>query len=228
MIAAGSMNDSRRDVRRASCRTRFVETTFKHYGCRIPPAINDASQIRGAFLIGLAAMKFSFVLLVFLIASGFVLAETKAASFAASPQRPEILAQANIPPTGMGEEDKAMAAAHMAEDERMKHRFPQPIRVGALIGARVSDNDSRTIGTIRRVVRTAQGRIEVVVACCGWFGFGSRQVAVPIAVLGSFGREVASLDWPRSAYASAPAWQSATGDAVLPDDDTVQIALARR
>lgn len=158
----------------------------------------------------------------------FVFAQARAASFGAGAEGSRLLAQASIPPTGMGDKDMAMAAAHMAEDERMKHRFPQPIRVGALIGARVSDNDSRTIGTIRELVRTAQGRIEVVVDCCGWFGFGSRQVEVPIAVLGVFGREVASLDLPRSAYASAPAWQGASGDTVLANDETVQIALARR
>jgi hypothetical protein len=132
----------------------------------------------------------------------------------------------------MGDKDMAMAAANMAEDERMNRRYPQPIRVSALIGARVSDNDSRTIGAIRQVVRTAQGRVEVVVDCCGWFGFGSRQVLVPIAVLGVFGREVASLDWQRSAYASAPAWQRSqwqeSGGTVLADNDTVRIALARR
>jgi len=138
-----------------------------------------------------------------------------------------ILAQANIPPTGMGEKDMAMAAAHMAEDERMKRRFPQPIRVGALIGARVGDNDSRTIGYIRHVVRTADGRIDVVVDCCGWFGFGGREVAVPIAVLGALGQEVVSLDMPRSDYASSPTWRS-TSDALLGENETVQIALARR
>jgi hypothetical protein len=138
-----------------------------------------------------------------------------------------IVAQANIPPTGMGEKDMAMAAAHMAEDERMKRRFPQPIRVGALIGARVGDNDSRTIGYIRQVVRTADGRIDVVVDCCGWFGFGARPVAVPLAVLGALGQEVVSLDMPRNDYVSLPTWQSAGGSA-LGDNDTVQIALARR
>jgi PRC-barrel domain len=194
----------------------------------MPPATNNASQIRGAFLIGaLPAMKWRSLATVLSVAAVFVLGRATAASFT-SGAGSLLLAQANIPPTGMGDKDMAMAAAHMAEDERMKHRFPQPIRVGALIGARVSDNDSRTIGTIREVVRTAQGRIEVVVDCCGWFGFGSRQVAVPIAVLGAFGREVASLDLPRSAYASAPAWQNASGDTVLSNDDTVQIALARR
>jgi hypothetical protein len=139
-----------------------------------------------------------------------------------------ILAQANIPPTGMGDEDMAMAAANMAAEERMKRRYPQPIRVGALVGARVSDNDSRTIGYVRQVVRTPQGKIDVVVDCCGWFGWGVRPVAVPIAVLGVFGREVASLDMPRSDYSSAPAWQGAAGDTVLSNDDMVQIALARR
>lgn len=173
-------------------------------------------------------MKSRFLVTALLIGTGLALTAAQAASVAASAGRPLMLAQANIPPTGMGDKDKAMAAAHMAEDERMKHRFPQAIRVAVLIGARVSDNDSRTIGYVQHVVRTAQGRVEVVVDCCGWLGFGSRQVAVPIAVLGALGREVASLDWPRSAYASAPAWQSASGDTVLSRDDTVQIALARR
>jgi hypothetical protein len=179
---------------------------------------------RGIFDLEFAAMRFCFVLTALLIGAGFASAETK--SFGATVQRPLILAQANIPPTGMGEKDAAMAAAHMAEDERMKHRFPQPIRVGALIGARVGDNDSRTIGYIQHVVRTPEGRIEVVVGCCGWFGFGGRPVVVPIAALGALGREVVSLDIPRSDYATAPAWSA--GDTVLNDSDTVQIALARR
>jgi len=177
-------------------------------------------------------MKLQFAAAAALIGSGALLAAAKASTFDQNAGHPVVLAQANIPPTGMGDKDMAMAAAHMAEDERMKHRYPQPIRVGALIGARVSDNDSRTIGSIRHVVRTAQGQIDVVVDCCGWFGFGGRQVLVPIAVLGVFGREVASLDWPRNAYASAPAWQMSewqhSGGTVLADDDSVRIALARR
>ncbi len=107
-----------------------------------------------------------------------------------------------------------MAAANMAAEERMKRRFPQPIRVGALIGARVLDNDSRTIGFVRQVVRTPQNRIDLIVDCGGWFGWGARPVAVPIAVLGIFGREVASLDMPRSEYASAPTWRSAGDNCV--------------
>jgi hypothetical protein len=187
---------------------------------------------RGLFDREFAAMKLRFAATAVLIGADLLLASAKAEIFDEPAGRLAIVAQANIPPTGMGDKDKAMAAANMAEDERMAHRYPQPIRVGALIGARVSDNDSRTIGVVRQVLRTAQGRIDVVVDCCGWFGFGSRQVLVPIAVLGALGRDVVSLDWPRSAYTSAPAWQSAqwqdTGGAVLADNDTVRIALARR
>jgi hypothetical protein len=173
-------------------------------------------------------MKLQLIATALLVSAAALLPAANAASFDEAVGRPIMLAQANIPPTGMGAEDKAMAAANMAEDERMKRRYPQPIRVGALIGARVSDNDSRTIGYVRHVIRTPQGKIDVVVDCCGWFGWGARPVAVPIAVLGALGREVASLDMPRSDYAGAPTWQSAAGDTVLPDDDSVQIALARR
>jgi hypothetical protein len=138
-----------------------------------------------------------------------------------------VVAQANIPPTGMGDKDMAMAAANMAAEERMKRRYPQPITVGALIGARVTDNDSRTLGFVRQVVRTPQNQIDLIVDYGGWFCWGARPVAVPIAVVGSLGREVASLDMPRADYASAPTWQS-NSDAVLPDGDTIRIALARR
>ncbi len=151
----------------------------------------------------------------------------ESASFREIVGRGPVLAQANIPPTGMGDEDMAMAAANMAGEDRMKRRYPQPIRVGALIGARVSDNDSRTIGYVRQVVRTPQNKIDVIVDCCGWFGWGARPVAVPIAVLGVFGREVASLDMPRSDYAGAPTWRS-NGETVLSNGETVRIALARR
>jgi hypothetical protein len=186
---------------------------------------------RGIFDREFAGMKLQVAAAAVLIGAGSLLASAKATTLAETTGR-FVLAQANIPPTGMGDKDMAMAAANMAEDGRMAHRYPQPVRVGALIGARLSDNDSRTIGTIRQVVRTAQGKVAVVVDCCGWFGFGSRQVVVPIAVLGILGRDVASLDWPRTAYADAPAWQRSewqgNGGAVLAEDDSVRIALARR
>ena len=134
---------------------------------------------------------------------------------------PIVVAQAMVPPTGMGDADKPMPM-----DARMQRRFPQPVRVGDLIGLPVLDDNASTLGFVRQVVRTATGKIELIVSYSRWFGWFGRPVAVPIEVVGIEGRQLASLDMPRSEYAAAPTWQ-AQGAAVLPDDATIRIALAR-
>jgi hypothetical protein len=143
----------------------------------------------------------------------------------AAPDGPDatwVMAQAMVPATGMGDADKAMA-----REERMRRRFPQSVRVGFLTGLPVLDDDSRTIGVVRHVVRTPQDKIELVVACGGWFGWGTRAVAVPVEVVGMLGRQVASLDMPRSEYASAPTWRDPDAT-VLPSGAVILVALARR
>ena len=141
--------------------------------------------------------------------------------------RPFVVAQAMIPPTGMGAGDMTMAAQDMAEEERMRRRFPQAVRVGDLIGLPVLDDDSRTLGHVRQVVRTPAGKIKLIVAYGGFLGFGARPVAVPIEVVGILGRQLASLDMPPKDYAAAPTWRD-TGDTAVPNDDSIRIALARR
>jgi hypothetical protein len=133
-----------------------------------------------------------------------------------------LLAQAMVPPTGMEEKKKSMTPA-----ERMQARFPQPVRVGDLIGLPLLDDSSCTLGHVREVVRTADDKIELIVAYGGLLGWGARPVAVPIEVVGIQGRELASLDMPRSEYAAAPTWRNA-GAQALPNDATIKIALARR
>jgi PRC-barrel domain len=133
-----------------------------------------------------------------------------------------VVAQAMVPQTGMGDADKPMPM-----DERMQRRFPQPVRVGDLINLRVLDDNDSTIGFVRRVVRTPQGKIELIVSYGGWFGWGARPVAVPIEVVGILGRQLASLDMPRDEYKSAPTWPG-TDATALPDDATIRVALARR
>ena len=135
-----------------------------------------------------------------------------------------VLAQAMVPPTGMDDANKPMPMV-----ERMNRRFPQPVRVGDLIGLPVLDDRSSTLGFVRQVVRTAAGKTELIVSYSrwfGWFGWFGRPVAVPIEVVGIEGRQLASLDMPRSEYAAAPTWQG-QGATALPDDATIRIALAR-
>jgi hypothetical protein len=112
-------------------------------------------------------------------------------------------------------------------EARMARRFPQPVRVGDLIGLRVLDYDDRTIGIIRRVMRTPSGKIVLAVAYGGWFGLGSRLVAAPIEVLAIFGRQLASLDMQPEDYAAAPTF-APQGEIDIPLDETIRIALTKR
>jgi sporulation protein YlmC with PRC-barrel domain len=130
-------------------------------------------------------------------------------------------AQAMIPPTGM------MDPQHpMPMNERYLKRFPQPVRVGDLIGLPVLDEQASTLGTVRQVVRTADGKVQLIISYSRWWGWFGRPVAVPLEVVGIAGRQLFSLDMDPDEYAEAPTWQDG-GATVLPADATIRIALAR-
>jgi hypothetical protein len=115
----------------------------------------------------------------------------------------------------------------MSPEEKMNRRFPQPVRVGALKSLRVLDDQDVTIGFVRRVVRTPQGKILLLVSQGGWFGWGERLVAAPIEVMAIFGRQLASLDMEPKEYESASTWVE-NGGTQVPDEEIIRIALTRR
>jgi hypothetical protein len=165
--------------------------------------------------VTLVAMRGAFALLLGLTAS--ISAATAAGSLTPGFR----LAQAMVPPTGMEDVQHAMPM-----NERMLKRFPQPVRVGDLIGLPVLDQNASTLGYVRQVVRTSQGEIELIVSYSRWWGWFGRLVAVPIEVVGIEGRQLVSLDMPPNAYAAAPTWQG--NDATfLRADATIRVALAR-
>ncbi len=132
-----------------------------------------------------------------------------------------VLAQAMVPPTGM------MDAKHPTPmEQRYLDRYPQPARVGDLIGLPVRDLHASTIGYVREVVRTPRDRIELIISYSRWWGWFGRLVAVPIEVVGIEGRQFVSLDMPPAEYAAAPTWQDRDAT-VLSADDMIQVALAR-
>jgi hypothetical protein len=137
---------------------------------------------------------------------------------------PGVRAQAMIPPTGMEDASKPMPMV-----DRMNRRFPQPVRVGNLIGLPVLDDSASTLGYVQQVVRSTTGQTELIVSYSkwfGWFGWFTRPVAVPIEATGIEGKQIISLDMPSGEYANAPTWQGQSATA-LPNDDTIRIALAR-
>jgi hypothetical protein len=115
----------------------------------------------------------------------------------------------------------------MSPEERMRRRFPQPVRVGDLIGLPVLDWQDSTIGRIKSVVRTGEGKILLIVPYGGLFGLGARLVPVPIETVAMLGRQVAALDMAREDFAKAPTWHGANGTPIAPDA-IIRIAITRR
>ncbi|HEY2136104.1 MAG TPA: PRC-barrel domain-containing protein, partial [Xanthobacteraceae bacterium] len=133
---------------------------------------------------------------------------------------PIVVAQA---PHGMAPETPMPTQA----EARMQMRFPQKVRVGDLIGLPVLDDDDVTLGRVRQVVRTPQGKIELIVSYSRWFGWGGHPVAVPIEVVAILARQIAAVDMPREEFAAAQTWTPG-GDQPIPADDVIRIALTRR
>ena len=120
---------------------------------------------------------------------------------------------------------------NLTPEQRFERRYPQPVKVGALIGLPVLDERDATYGYIREVVRTAEGKIFLVVPYRDWLGWaptdwGRKTVAVPIETVAILAKQVAALDFSRADFRAAPAY-AAQGRG-LPADETIRIALYRR
>jgi hypothetical protein len=126
--------------------------------------------------------------------------------------------------------------AKRSPEEIMNRRFPQPARVGDLIGLPVLDYWDSTIGYVRQVVRSPAGQIQLIVPygrSLGWVRWGGpfdwhrRLVAVPIEAVAILGRQIVALEMSREEFDSAP--EVAMGqNAPLGADEMIKIALGRR
>ena len=116
---------------------------------------------------------------------------------------------------------------NLAPEDRMRRRFPQPVRVGDLIGLPVLDYNDSTIGFVRRVVRTPQGKVQLIINNGRFFGLGGRLVAVPIEVVAILARQIDIVDMTTKDLDAAPSWSESEGQEISPND-TIQIALGRR
>ena len=115
----------------------------------------------------------------------------------------------------------------LSPEEKMRRRFPQPVRVGDLIGLPLLDWDDSTIGYVRHVVRTPEGKIQLIVNQGRLFGWGGRLVQVPIEVVAILARQIDLLDISVEEFRAAPAWSAATTQPI-PSDDMIRIAISRR
>jgi hypothetical protein len=137
-------------------------------------------------------------------------------------------------PNLIAQQTPASDAAQPPKDDspaaRMARRWPQPVKVGALVGLPMLDDDDRTLGFVEQVVRDPRGNIKLIVAynrAFGWFGWFTRPVAVPIEVVAIFGRQIGSIDMEPAEYQAAPTWVEGV-DTRLGRDESIRIALMRR
>jgi hypothetical protein len=116
---------------------------------------------------------------------------------------------------------------NLSPEEKMRRRFPQPVKVGDLIGLPLLDWDDSTLGYVRHVVRTPEGKIQLIVNQGRLFGWGGRLVPVPIEAVAILARQLDLLDISVADFRATPAWSAATTQPI-PSDDMIRIALSRR
>jgi hypothetical protein len=120
------------------------------------------------------------------------------------------------PPPGMG----------LAESAAM--RFPQPVRVGDLLGRDVLRpvESQDVLGYVRELVRDSQGQIMVIVDFGGWFGFGSRPIAIPVDAMVLLGQDMEVVAFTPDELGRFPTF-SPSGTTPIADDAVVKVGLAK-
>ena len=82
----------------------------------------------------------------------------------ASLEQKRVPAQVLAPLLNLAQHQSQSPTEHQVNaEERMRRRFPQPVRVGDLIGLRVLDDNDVTIGIVRHVARTTEGKVLLMI-----------------------------------------------------------------
>ncbi len=105
-------------------------------------------------------------------------------------------------------------------------RYPQPVRVGDVVGRAVLKpvEAQPVLGRVRAVVRRPDGALALVMSEGGFLGFGTRQVAVPLSAAALLGEYVALMDITPAQLEALP---TAAPGAALPPDTTIRMGLVR-
>ena len=112
--------------------------------------------------------------------------------------------------------------------DKAESRFPQPVRVGALIGRQVLEptEAQHVLGHVRALVRGADGKVSMIMTTGGLFGFDTRLIAVPIEAVVLLGQYVAIADFKPKELDAFPT-ASLSGTRPLNSDDMIRVGLTR-
>lgn len=140
---------------------------------------------------------------------------------------PVAVARSEEPKGGAHTEVVPPANDGLTPEERMSRRFPQPVRVGDLVGIPIQDYNDRILGHVTEVTRNGEGKIGLVVSHCDWLLWGCRLVRVPIEAMEILARHLNLMDIKRDEFLALPAWTS-SGETKIAADESIRIGLGRR
>jgi hypothetical protein len=107
-------------------------------------------------------------------------------------------------------------------------RFPQPVRVGELLGRDVLRpvESQDVLGHVRELVRDSQGQVLVVIDFGGFFGFGSWPIAVPVDAMVLLGLDMEVVAFTPDQLRHFPTFSS-SGTTRVPDDAVIKVGLSK-
>jgi hypothetical protein len=111
---------------------------------------------------------------------------------------------------------------------RQAKRYPQPIRVGDLIGRKALQplESQPVLGRVAAITRRSDGGLDMVLRIGGLAGFDARPVAVPIEGIAVMGEFVAVMDFSPEQLNALPTVEGA-GGAALPANDVIRMGIAK-
>jgi hypothetical protein len=98
-----------------------------------------------------------------------------------------------------------------------------PVRVMDLLDLLVVDENKTTMGRVRGVVRTDDGKIELLLPLGGLFGFGERLVPIPIESVALTGAQVMVVDMPPHRFQKTATWYGSNSE-ILAAAETISIS----
>ena len=98
-----------------------------------------------------------------------------------------------------------------------------PVRVADLIDLPIVDESKVTLGRVRAVVRTGEGKVQLLLPLGGLFGFGERLVPIPIESVALTGPQVTVVDVPPDRFQKTPTWYGSNSE-TLAAAETVSVS----
>jgi PRC-barrel domain protein len=100
-----------------------------------------------------------------------------------------------------------------------------PVRVADLLDLPIVDESKSAMGRVRGVVRTDDGKVQLLLPLGGLFGFGERLVPIPIENVALSGPQVMVLEVPPDRFQKSATWYGSKSVTLAPAET---ISIKRR